>query len=48
MPRMVVRMKPLGLFGPGDRNFAITPATNPTMMIQIMPPMTVILFEIED
>src|SRR5690349_13942007 len=39
MPRIVVRMKPLGLFGPGDRKRAMMPATKPTMMIQSKPPM---------
>src|SRR3954452_17710887 len=33
MPRIVVTMKPLGLSGPGERNFAITPAMNPMMMV---------------
>jgi hypothetical protein len=35
MPRMVVRRKPVGLFGPGDSRRAITPARNPMRMIQI-------------
>src|SRR5689334_5333941 len=39
MPRTTVRMKPDGLFGPGDKKRAISPATNPTTMIQIRPPM---------
>src|ERR1700739_537737 len=43
MPRMVVRMKPLGLFGPGDRKRAMMPATKPTMMIQIKPPMLMVV-----
>src|ERR1700761_4531038 len=38
MPSRVVRMKPLGLFGPGDRKRAMMPAMKPTMMIQIKPP----------
>jgi hypothetical protein len=36
IPRIVVRMKPLGLFGPGDRRRAIMPATKPTTRIQII------------
>jgi MFS family permease len=36
MPRMVVRRKPVGLFGPGDSRRATTPARNPMMMIQMM------------
>src|SRR5450432_1942128 len=43
MPSMVVSMNPLGLFGPGDSNRAIIPATKPTMMIQRMPLMSVVL-----
>jgi hypothetical protein len=43
MPRAVVRMNPLGLFGPGDKSFAITPAMKPTRMIQRMPLMTKVL-----
>ncbi len=37
MPSIVVRMKPLGLFGPGDSMRAMMPAMKPTTMIQIMP-----------
>jgi hypothetical protein len=37
------RMKPLGLLGPGESSRAMMPATKPTMMIQMMPPMTVVL-----
>src|SRR5918912_548428 len=33
MPRIVVRMNPCGLFGPGARMRAMIPATNPMMMI---------------
>jgi hypothetical protein len=36
MPSTVVRMKPVGLFGPADSRRAITPARNPMMMIQMM------------
>src|SRR5689334_23107635 len=36
MPSSVVRMKPAGSFGPGCRNFAITPAMKPMMMSQRM------------
>src|SRR6185437_4735749 len=43
MPRTVVRMNPLGLFGQGDRNRAMTPATKPTRIIQRMPLMTKVL-----
>src|SRR5882757_1235151 len=43
MPRTVVRMNPVGLFGPGDSIRAMIPATKPTMMIQIMPLMAVVL-----
>src|SRR5436309_572392 len=43
MPSTVVRMNPLGLFGPGDSNRAMIPATKPTMMIQRMPLMVVVL-----
>ena len=41
MPSTVVRMKPVGVFGPGDSQRAIRPATKPTKMIQMMPLMTV-------
>src|SRR5436309_5581967 len=37
MPSTVVKIKPLGLFGPGDSNRASIPATKPTMMTQRMP-----------
>jgi hypothetical protein len=33
---MVGRMKPDGSFLPGVINFAITPATNPIMIVQMM------------
>jgi hypothetical protein len=33
---MAVRMKPCGSFGPGIRNLAITPATNPMMIVQMI------------
>ena len=33
MPRTVVRIKPVGLLGPGDNNRAMIPATKPTIMI---------------
>src|SRR5262245_29475153 len=36
MPSTVVRMKPVGLLGPGASRRAITPAMKPTMMIQRM------------
>jgi hypothetical protein len=36
-------MNPVGLFGPGDSIRAMIPATKPTMMIQIMPLMAVVL-----
>src|SRR5260221_7523606 len=42
MPSTVVRMNPLGLFGPGESRRAIIPATKPTMMIQMMPLMAVV------
>jgi len=32
----VVRMKPLGSFGPGETTRAIRPAMKPMMMIQMM------------
>src|SRR2546430_12191908 len=41
MPSTVVRIKPLGLFWPGERMRAMMPATKPTTMIQIMPPISV-------
>jgi hypothetical protein len=41
-------MKPLGLLGPGESSRAIMPATNPTMMIQIIPLMTILLLEKPD
>jgi hypothetical protein len=34
---MVVKMKPEGSLLPGVMSFAITPATNPMMIVQIMP-----------
>jgi hypothetical protein len=37
-------MNPLGLFGPGESNRAIIPATKPTMMTQRIPLMAVVLF----
>ena len=37
MPRMAVSTKPCGSLRPGMRNFAMTPATNPMMMVQIKP-----------
>src|SRR3954453_4925599 len=37
IPSTVVKIKPLGLFGPGDSSRASIPATKPTMMIQRMP-----------
>src|ERR1700750_2276655 len=40
MPSTVVRMNPLGLFGPGDSNRAMIPATKPTTMTQRMPLMS--------
>ena len=36
MPRMVVRTKPEGSFGPGEMNFARTPARKPMMIVQMM------------
>ncbi len=36
MPSTVVRMKPLGLLGPGESSRAMMPAIKPTMMILIM------------
>ena len=48
MPSTVVRMKPLGLLGPGESSRAIMPAMKPTTMIQIMPLMTVVLLEKPD
>src|SRR5450830_1652495 len=41
MPSTVVRMNPLGLFGPGDSNRAMIPATKPTI---IMCNIAVVLF----
>src|ERR1700742_1430730 len=43
MPSTVVRMKPVGLLGPGESIRARMPATKPTMMIQIIPPMARVL-----
>src|SRR5664279_5799095 len=43
MPSTVVRMNPPGLLGPGDSSRAIIPATKPTMMIQRMPLISVVL-----
>src|SRR4051812_39193005 len=37
MPRIVVSTKPEGSLFPGWMNFAITPATKPMMIVQIMP-----------
>jgi hypothetical protein len=37
MPRIVVRINPEGSLGPGIRNFAIIPARNPIMIVQMMP-----------
>src|SRR6202000_2777347 len=42
MPSTVVKMKPLGLFGPGESSRAMMPATKPTTMIQMMPPIIVL------
>src|SRR5258708_21319612 len=43
IPSTVGRMNPVGLFGPGDSNRAMIPAMKPTMMIQRMPLMVVVL-----
>src|ERR1700730_1047304 len=43
MPSTVVRRNPLGLFGPGESSRAMMPATKPTIMIQRMPLMAVVL-----
>src|SRR6266566_3387544 len=43
IPSTVVRMNPPGLFGPGESSRAIIPATKPTMMIQRMPLISVVL-----
>src|SRR5215470_18265250 len=40
IPSTVVRMKPLGLFGPGESSRAMIPATNPITMIQMKPDTT--------
>src|SRR5207245_9725993 len=48
MPSTVVRMKPVGLFWPGERMRAMMPATKPTTMIQIMPLMAVPLRCVDD
>src|SRR5713226_6323198 len=45
MPSTVVRMNPLGLFGPGETSRAIIPAMKPTMITQRMPLMAVVLFK---
>src|SRR4029077_5364808 len=45
MPSTVVRINPLGLFGPGESRRAIIPAMKPTTMTQMMPPMAVVPFE---
>src|SRR5450432_3099603 len=45
IPSTVVRMNPLGLFGPGDSSRAMIPAIKPTMMTQIIPPMAFVLFK---
>src|SRR5215475_282827 len=37
IPSTVVRMKPLGLFGPGESMRAMMPAMKPTTMIQMKP-----------
>ena len=37
MPRTTVNTNPVGLFGPGDRNRAMMPATKPTTTIQMIP-----------
>src|SRR4029079_13152738 len=39
MPRIVVSTNPEGSLRPGMMNLAITPATNPMTMVQIMPTM---------
>jgi hypothetical protein len=36
IPSAVVRMKPLGSFGPGESTRAIRPAMKPIMIIQMM------------
>src|SRR3954452_18940377 len=36
MPRIAVKIKPDGFFGPEWIHFAITPATKPMMIVQIM------------
>jgi hypothetical protein len=36
MPRIVVKMNPLGSFGPGIMNFAMTPAMKPITIVQRM------------
>src|ERR671910_699435 len=36
MPSKVVRINPVGLFGPGERSRAMIPATKPMIMIQRM------------
>src|ERR1043165_4546260 len=48
MPSTVVRMKPAGLFGPGESIRAMMPATKPTTMIQIMPLMAIPLRCVDD
>jgi len=37
MPRTTVNTNPVGLFGPGDKNRAMMPATKPTTTIQMTP-----------
>jgi hypothetical protein len=37
MPRIVVNTKPEGSLRPGMMNFAITPATNPMTIVQMIP-----------
>ena len=37
MPRIVVNTKPDGSFFPGMRNFAMTPAKKPIIIVQIIP-----------
>src|SRR3954471_2542714 len=37
IPRMVVRMNPVGSLSPGMMNLAMTPATKPMMMVQRIP-----------
>lgn len=39
IPNMVVNMNPDGSLRPGMMNFAITPAMNPMMIVQMIPMM---------